>query len=405
MKKLIVMIIIIVILSVGSIFVWTKILNSDEKKEEDRIKNARIEVTLNDNLTAEFYSKKKVSDFITSINGDIVDDFLVDTNTVGKSKVEFEFVNDEGIQVPYSYEINVVDTVAPSIWISSTYFVNKGYYGDLLEEVTCADNYDDNPKCEIIGDYNPDVVGDYNLTFVATDSSGNKTTKDFILKVITPTGSGSRSSSGSTTFDTVVSWYKSDNSKIGIDVSEWQNEIDFEAVKNAGVEFAIIRVGGTKGIDGEYFLDAQFKRNIEGFKSVGIPVGIYFYSYAKDKEAAINDAKWVIEQIKDYEIDLPIAYDWENWSFYNDFHNSFYTLTNNAMAFLNTLKDAGYDGMLYSSYNYLEKAWFDVPYTHWLAHYTDKTDYKGEYTYWQLCSNGEVAGINGYVDINVMFLK
>ena len=61
--------------------------------------------------------------------------------------------------------------------------------------------------------------------------------------------------------------------------------------------------------------------------------------------------------------------------------------------------------MLYGSYNYLEKAWLDVDYTHWLAHYNETTDYPGEYTYWQICSNGTVAGIDGFVDIDVMYLN
>ena len=75
-------------------------------------------------------------------------------------------------------------------------------------------------------------------------------------------------------------------------------------VKNSGVEFAILKVGGTFGIDGEYYLDSKFKQNIEGFNRVGIPVGIYFFSYAKSKESAIKDAEWVYDQIKEYKIDL-----------------------------------------------------------------------------------------------------
>lgn len=64
-----------------------------------------------------------------------------------------------------------------------------------------------------------------------------------------------------------------------------------------------------------------------------MPVGIYFYSYANSKEKAIKDAKWILEQIKDYKIDLPIAFDWENWSFYNEFNLSFFGLTDMANAF------------------------------------------------------------------------
>jgi rhodanese-related sulfurtransferase len=143
--------------------------------------------------------------------------------------------------------------------------------------------------------------------------------------------------------------------------------------------------------------------NIEGFNNVGIPVGIYFYSYANSKESAIRDANWVLEQIRGYKIDLPIVYDWESWSFYNEFNQSFYSLSMSAKAYLDTMKNAGYQGMLYSSKNYLEKAWFNIGYDIWLAHYTTKTSYTGPYKYWQMCSNGKIDGIAGNVDINIYY--
>ena len=75
----------------------------------------------------------------------------------------------------------------------------------------------------------------------------------------------------------------------------------------------------------------------------------------------------------------------------------------NAKAFLDTIKKAGYEGMLYSSANYLNKVWYDIDYPVWLAHYTSETNYKGKYTYWQMCSNGIVAGISGRVDVNIYY--
>ena len=75
----------------------------------------------------------------------------------------------------------------------------------------------------------------------------------------------------------------------------------------------------------------------------------------------------------------------------------------NAKAFLDTIKKAGYQGMLYSSKSYLERVWFDIGYPVWLAHYTTKTSYTGDYDYWQLCNNGKISGISGDVDINVYY--
>ena len=158
--------------------------------------------------------------------------------------------------------------------------------------------------------------------------------------------------------------------------------------------------------DKEYFVDKQFKRNMEGFNRVGIPVGVYFFSYAKSEASAIKDAKWVIEQIKPYKVDLPVVYDWENWSFYNAFNNSFYTLNHNANKFLDTVKAAGYKGMLYGSKTYLDKIWLNIEYPIWGAHYTnDIVDYRNIYDYVQICDNGVINGINGFVDLDIMYIK
>lgn len=383
--------------------------NYRENKElEEKLQNATIKVTLKDNLNVSLLSKVKVSDFIESINGEITDDYIINTSKLGDKEVSFNYINDEQLEIPYTFKINVIDDIPPVIWVDSTYTVNTNYNGNLLEDITCADNYDDNPTCEILGEYNLKREGQYQLTFKATDANNNITTKNFTLNVKKPSsnsssGNNTSSSIPQTTFADFIKNYKNDKTKIGIDVSSWQGNIDFTKVKEAGVEFVIIRVGSSRGINGEYFLDKQFEQNIKGFNEVGIPVGIYYYSYANSESQAIADAKWVLDQINGYQIDLPIAYDWESWSFYNSFHQSFYSLTKSAQAFLDTIKEAGYDGMLYSSKRYLEDVWYDTGYPVWLAHYTSKTSYAGPYIYWQLSSTGIVPGIAGNVDINIMY--
>lgn len=360
MKKKYLYTILIICLIISTTLITTIIIPSyakyiNKKEELKKIKTATILVELKEDLTTPFLSEVKVSDFITNINGDILNDYLIDTSKIGEHIINFTYLNEENIKVPYTYKINVQDKTAPVIWVNNTYSVEKGYYGSLLEDIVCADNYDDNPKCEILGNYNLNKIGEYPLTFKATDNAGNTTIKEFTLKVKEPINNQKSSSSPKsyTLFSDVIKEYKNEKTKIGIDVSSWQGNIDFQALKNAGVEFAFIRVGSTYGIDGEYFLDKKFIQNIEGFNKVGIPVGLYFYSYAYNQESAINDAKWVLSQIKNYKIDLPIAYDWESWSFYNTFHQSFYSTTMNAKSFLDTIKKAGYEGLLYSSKNYL----------------------------------------------------
>ncbi len=378
-----------------------------EKKELKKIKEAKVNIVLNNNLKVPFLSEVKVSDFISDINGVIIDDYEINTTEVGEQKVEFEYINDEDIKIPFSYNIDIVDDVAPVIWLGDSYSVYTDYDGDLLQDIVCADNYDDNPHCEILGEYDTTKVGKYNLVFKAVDASNNVTVHEFVLNVKErpkESGNGTSTNKPSYTYiEDVIKNYKNEKTKIGIDVSSWQGNIDFEAVKNAGIEFVFIRVGSSTGIEGDYFVDKTFIRNIEGFKKVGIPVGIYFYSYANSMDRAVQDAQWVLNQVKDYNIDLPIAYDWESWSFYNEFHQSFYSLTKSAKSFLDTIKDAGYTGALYSSKNYLERVWYDTGYPVWLAHYTDQTNYEGNFKYWQLCSNGQVPGIYGNVDINIMY--
>ena len=400
MKNKIIIIIIcvilgVIILSIGGYFLYKYI----------EVKNAVVVVELKDNLDADFADTLRVSSFIKKINGKLVDDYYLDTDSLGKKKVNFQFINDDGIKIKYSYEINVVDKEAPLIWLGKSYNVVKGSVDNLLDKIMCGDNYDTNPVCVIEGDYDLNSVGSYKLVFKATDSSGNISEKKFMLNVNEP--SDNKGSSGVKTvteFSDVIKNYKNDNTEIGIDVSKWQGDIDFKKLKDAEVEFVIIRVGSSTGINGENFVDSKFIQNIENANSVGIPVGVYFYSYANSMERAINDAKWIIDVIKDYRVELPIAFDWENWGSFNKYELSFFGLTNIAKKFMDTVKDAGYEAMLYSSKTYLENIWMGMDYPVWLAHYTKNTNYTGDYSYWQLCSNGRVDGINGDVDIDIRYI-
>ena len=396
MKKYLIIGSIVTVLLVGGFFLWQFL----------RVKFANVELILKDDLQVAFLSDVKVSDFIESINGEIVDDKRIDTTKIGEQKIEFEYINDDGIKINYSYNIEVVDVTPPVVWLNSSYNVTVGSTISLVDDILCGDDYDSDPVCEVIGEYNMNEEGSYDLVFKATDSSGNVTEQEFTLNVRVPSGGGSSSSSRTRTdFADVIREYKNEFTEIGIDVSRWQGDIDFEALKEAGVEFIIIRVGTADGIGGDYVLDSKFKQNIEGANKVGIPVGIYFYSYADTKERAVADANWILEQIEGYDVDLPIAFDWENWSFYNDFNLSFFGLTDMANSFLCVFVNAGYEGMLYSSKNYLERIWLDTNYPIWLAHYTSQTNYEGDFDFWQLCNNGRVDGIDGDVDINIRYLS
>ena len=397
--KVLLFIILFILIVIGGIYGYKKYM---EYKEAERIRNAIIKIDFIEPLEIEFNKEIKLSDLITSINGTLIDDFSIDTSVVGKKEINFKYINEEDIKVPYKFNLNVVDKTPPVIWLSDAYLVNVGNTKKLEELIMCGDDYDDNPTCTITGEYDFNKIGNYKLTFEAVDFSGNKTSKDFILKVVK--SSNSNYNTSTIPFRSLYNEYKTNNTLIGIDVSKWQGDIDYEKVKEAGVEFVFIKLGGQNGIDGDYYLDPKFERNIEGFKNVGIPVGLYFYTYANSIQNAKSDALWVIDKVRNYKIDLPIAFDWENWSSFNKFHVSFNTLTKSAGEFIKTLKEHGYEGMLYSSKNYLEQIWLANDYPTWLAHYTNKTDYKGIYKCWQRTSSAKISGITANtVDVDICY--
>lgn len=373
-----------------------------------RVKHAKIEVVLKKDLTVSFLEQKRISEFIESINGNIIGNGYVDTKKLGRQTITFSFLNDDNIKVKYSFEIEVIDTTAPVVWLSDVYKVKVGSSDSFAKKILCGDDTDTHPTCLIEGDYNLNKVGDYPVTFKATDKSGNTTVKEFTLRVYQPKSSTGTSKPTYLSFQDLVAKHKTEKTEIGLDVSKWQGNIDFDKIKKEGVEFIFIRVGTMTGTDGEYILDSKFKRNIEEANRVGIKVGIYFYSYSNTVEGARKDAEWVVSQIKPYKVDLPVVFDWEDWSDFNNYHMSFFGLTSMAEEFFQVVEDYGYEGMLYSSKYFLEQIWLPTEYPIWLAHYTNYTNpssYEGEYEYWQMCSDGKIDGIAGAVDVNVRYLK
>jgi len=192
----------------------------------------------------------------------------------------------------------------------------------------------------------------------------------------------------------------------GIDVSEWQGQIDWEKVKNTGISFAIIRCG-FRQIDGsEIHEDAAFKKNIEGALAAGLRVGVYFFGTAKNEKEALEEAEFTINLIKDYELSYPVVYDVETFNRGRLKNISYSTITDNILTFTETVGSYGYETMVYSYHNaltyMLDTGKLDGKLI-WLAHYADKTNYKGNHHMWQYTCEGKVDGINGYVDLNVSY--
>ena len=399
MKKIIILFIIIIILVLGGIFGYKAYINYKIEHAEKIVILQKDKIDVFENI--------KLKDLIKEIHGELEENPKIKTTKIGKYKLKFKYyIPEEKITVPYEIEYEVVDSIPPIISMINSKTVTVGTK-EIESSLFCGDNYDSTPNCFIEGNYDLNTVGEYKLTYKGIDSSNNEVKKDFTLYVKPKTTGGSvnnNTTRSKTYFTDIVKNYKTENTKIGLDVSHWQGNINFQKVKDAGVEFVYIRIGRGNGIGKEFVMDSKFKQNIEGFNSVGIPVGLYFYTYAASKQDAIKEAKWIVENIKDYKVDLEIAFDWENWSFYRDFNLSFYELTEVAKAFNKELAKHNYQGMLYSSKNYLENMWFEVDFPVWLAHYTKQTSYQGKYKVWQICDNGVVDGIpDNQVDINIMY--
>ena len=167
----------------------------------------------------------------------------------------------------------------------------------------------------------------------------------------------------------------------------------------------MIRLGTQIGAHEDSKLDDYFLENIKGAKEVGIKVGVYYYSYASSKKEARDQAKWVVKNLKGFDLDLPVVFDWECYSMFNSFSISFYDLNRIADSFLGEIRHYGYQPMLYASKNYLEKIWTSFDSKVWLAHYTTYTNYQGDYLMWQLTNHGVVSGIQGEVDIDLGYFK
>lgn len=197
-------------------------------------------------------------------------------------------------------------------------------------------------------------------------------------------------------------------SKIGIDVSEYQGVIDWEKVKGAGVEFAIIRAGYRTYGGGVITLDNSLITNIDGANAAGIDVGVYFFSQAITTEEAIEEADAILNAVAGRKITYPIVFDWE--IIYDDTARTdkmtVEGLADCCVAFCERVKSAGYTPMVYQNASTSTHK-LDLPrikdYDFWLAEYTDFPTFYYEYDMWQYTSEGKVPGIEGNVDMNISF--
>lgn len=197
-------------------------------------------------------------------------------------------------------------------------------------------------------------------------------------------------------------------SELGIDVSGFQGVIDWEKVRDAGVKFVMIRIGGRGyGKEGKLYEDGRAPENYAGAKAAGLRVGAYFFSQAISVEEAEEEAAYALEQIRDWELDMPVVYDWEYISEEARTANvDQRTLTDCTLAFCRAIEKAGKEAMVYFNPNQSENHIFLEElkdYRSWLAMYSDWMTYPYRVDMWQYTNAGTVPGIEGAVDINLYF--
>ena len=192
----------------------------------------------------------------------------------------------------------------------------------------------------------------------------------------------------------------------GIDVSEHQGRIDWNAVKASGIDFAILRVGfGAPSWGGR--VDYQFNRNISECERLGIPYGVYIYSYAFDNQQAADEASMVINCLSGHNPRLPVYYDLEDNSIIANGRQT--GIASRAQVFCNRISAAGYEPGIYANLNWFNNILTDSVFKssswdHWIAQYNSQCDYTGNYSFWQYKSNGKIPGINGNVDMNYAYV-
>lgn len=293
------------------------------------------------------------------------------------------------------------DTTGPVFLSSDEVSVVVGSDFNLDQLVSYGDYYDACPNLSYSGYVDTNTLGSYSIVAKLTDASGNETTKNMTINVVSskPSETDNRTRINYSDF---MATYAADNVHFGIDVSRWQGTIDFNAVKAAGAEFVIIRIGGWDG--SELYRDSCYDYNIKAAKEAGLKVGVYFHSNDNTVSGMTTHSQQLLSMLDGVELDFPVAFDWESWSRFQKYNMSFQTLNQLFYTFHDTLAAGGYSTMLYSSKYYLENFWDNVyNYPVWLANYVTHTSYVGSYSIWQVNNIGRIDGVGGDVDLDIYY--
>ena len=200
----------------------------------------------------------------------------------------------------------------------------------------------------------------------------------------------------------------SGSTHVGIDVSKWNGDIDWDKVRRAGVEFAIIRAGYRGSVTGSLVEDPRFVANMKGAAASGVSVGVYFFTQAVNEVEAVEEASAVLRLVREYQLDYPIFIDTEGAGGNGRADGlDVETRTLVCEAFCRTIENAGYRSGVYGSRNWYNTKLYTErleDYCIWLAEYRSVPIYQGYYQMWQYTSKGKIDGIEGDVDMDISYI-
>ena len=200
----------------------------------------------------------------------------------------------------------------------------------------------------------------------------------------------------------------SGSTRVGIDVSKWNGDIDWDKVRRAGVEFAIIRAGYRGSVTGSLVEDPCFVANMKGAAASGVSVGVYFFTQAVNEVEAVEEASAVLKLVREYQLDYPIFIDTEGAGGNGRADGlDVETRTLVCEAFCRTIENAGYRSGIYGSRNWYNTKLYTERlenYCIWLAEYRSSPIYRGYYLMWQYTSKGKIDGIEGNVDMDISYI-
>ncbi len=300
-----------------------------------------------------------------------------------------------------------VDTTAPFfLTLPESVSIENGSEFDINRHIGYIDDCDSNVDLQIDGEVDTSEDGSYALSLTITDDAGNSKTGSMTVNVYTPSNSGGGGGGGSSEHTTLaysdfIDRYPAADIAHGIDVSRYQGDIDFEAVKAAGCDFVMLRAMIYN--NGELGEDRKFEEYYADAKAAGLLIGVYYYSTDSTIEMLHEHCDELLAVLDGKELDLPVAFDWESWAHFQKYQMSIIDINNLFYEFAGIMEENGYSTILYSSKYYLEIIWEPAGYDVWLAHYVKETSYEGDYTMWQTGSIGRIDGCDEDVDTDILF--